>query len=1016
MYNEQFIDLLGNFEAIMTKNSEPFRAKAYKKAQETIMTYNKPITNIEQLKGLPNIGTTVLEKLLEFVNTGKNELIEQEKNNPVNLFLNVYGIGPKKADELVKVHGITSIEELRKRKEEVLNDVQQVGLKYYEDILLRIPRAEIEEYNKVFTSVLRLVLKTLSLHAETDDKTTFEIVGSYRRQARESGDIDVIITSPSNNVFTLFIDVLIKHNIIKEVLSRGNIKCLVIGLCPGCKHARRIDFLFCNKEEFPFSILYFTGSKTFNTMMRQKALQMGYTLNEHGICRMENKVKSTEKVDHVFTSEKSIFDFLKMEYKEPWERTGLTVITDGSTTKSINEPIKEQIIPKPKNTTQKRKQKKKINDNNDNDNNDNNNADNVDNTVIKVVSEFKKDGISILNKYNEKQLKELILFANEKYHNHNPIMTDNEYDIIIDFVNSKYTPISIIGAQVDKNKAVLPYEMPSLNKIKPDTNALSQWLSKYSGPYVLSGKLDGVSGLYTTEGDIPALYTRGDGRVGQDISHLIPYLDLPKIKGIVIRGEFIILKKVFENKYKGEFACARNMVAGLINHKHTDTYYYEKIKDVQFISYEIIKPTMKPTDQFKYFIANKINNTPCVSISILTNEILSEWLLSIRHQHLYETDGVVVANDGLYARKFENPEHAFAFKMVLSEQCSEAKVVDVLWTPSKDGYLKPRVQIEPIVIGGVKIEFATGFNASFIKQNKIGVGALIQLIRSGDVIPHIKEVIVPAVEGKMPSCEYKWNETGVDILLDDINGNDIVLEKNMTLFFKGIEVDGLSSGSINKLIKAGYNSVPKIINMTKEEIIKIDGFGDKSAEKICEGIKDKIKNVSLVKLMAASNIFGRGFGERKLEPIIEAYPNILGSHETKEEKLKKVLQVKGIAQKSAELFVSNIDEFNAFFKDCKGEPSTQMVVTDSSNNTNIDVGHSLYKKSIILTGFRDKNFMNTLKTVGATIGTSVSKNTFAVVYKDSSDDNKGSDKLENAKKLNIPIFTLIDFMKLYFKP
>ena len=78
--------------------------------------------------------------------------------------------------------------------------------------------------------------------------------------------------------------------------------------------------------------------------------------------------------------------------------------------------------------------------------------------------------------------------------------------------------------------------------------------------------------------------------------------------------------------------------------------------------------------------------------------------------------------------------------MVLSDQIAEAKVVDVIWTPSKDGYLKPRVRIEPINLGGVTIEFATGFNGAFIKDNKIGIGATIEIIRSGDVIPHIKAV------------------------------------------------------------------------------------------------------------------------------------------------------------------------------------------------------------------------------------------------------------------------------------
>ena len=146
------------------------------------------------------------------------------------------------------------------------------------------------------------------------------------------------------------------------------------------------------------------------------------------------------------------------------------------------------------------------------------------------------------------------------------------YDIIKEYIERKYPKnkaISEIGAPVEKNKVKLPYEMASMDKIKPDTGALELWCKKYKGPYVISCKLDGVSGLYTTEGDIPRLYTRGDGKIGQDISHLIPYLRLPEIKeeNLVIRGEFIISKSVFVKKYKEEFANPRNMVAGIINQK-----------------------------------------------------------------------------------------------------------------------------------------------------------------------------------------------------------------------------------------------------------------------------------------------------------------------------------------------------------------------------------------------------------------------------------------------------------------
>ena len=100
--------------------------------------------------------------------------------------------------------------------------------------------------------------------------------------------------------------------------------------------------------------------------------------------------------------------------------------------------------------------------------------------------------------------------------------------------------------------------MGSMDKIKPDTKALPNWQQKYDGPYVLSVKLDGVSGLYTTMEDIPKLYTRGNGKVGQDVSHLIPFLKLPKERGIVIRGEFIMKRSVYDEKYKSSSANSRN--------------------------------------------------------------------------------------------------------------------------------------------------------------------------------------------------------------------------------------------------------------------------------------------------------------------------------------------------------------------------------------------------------------------------------------------------------------------------
>lgn len=1041
--NEEFISMLGELNDIMMLQGEPFRARAYGKAQETVMTYNGDITSVEQLNGKPGIGTTIMNKLKEYVETGTLKVLERERQNPINILSKIYGIGPKKAKELVD-EGITSIEALRKVQDNKLNAKQKLGLKYFEDIEKRIPRSEIDEYKNKLSEVFA---------KSAPQGSIFEIVGSYRRGAIDSGDIDIIITNSKNDAksFTNFVDALIKNKMIVEVLSRGQSKSMTIMQLTTAKPFRRVDFMYSPPEEYSFSILYFTGSKIFNTIQRQRALDMKYTLNEHGIYHMVDGKKGN-KVEGEFPTEKSIFDLLGMIYKEPQERKdGRAVqftiqeqpqqqqqppqqqqqqeqqpqqeppqqeppqqqppqqqqITEHIAT-SIVEPI---TIKKPKNITLKKKIKQ---------------------TLVTSLLNFKSSGLSALKLMTEAELSNLIRDANNAYyHNTQPIMTDNEYDILIEYTKShypdneavkeghtKYPTLSNSNSNdntlgtIEKNKVKLPYQMWSMDKIKPDTDTLSKWTKKYKGPYVVSCKVDGVSGLYTTEGSEPKLYTRGDGITGQDVSHIIPYLKLPTIKNITIRGEFIIAKDLFATKYAGKFANPRNFVAGVINHKMIDE---EKYKDLSFIIYEVIEPAIKPSEQMKYLqdTQSSVEVVKYSTMPTITNEILSELLIQWRSEYKYEIDGIICMNDEVYPRPKGNPEYAFAFKMVLSEQVAEAKVVDVIWTPSKDGYLKPRVQIEPITLGGVNIEYATGFNAKFIEDNKIGVGSLIRLIRSGDVIPHIIATIQQASSPLFPSEPYEWNETHVDIILKNKEDNQVVKEKNITGFFTNLGVEGLSSGNIKRIVEAGYDTISKIIAMTEADLLKVDGFKQKMATKISSGIKARLKEASLPELMHATNIFGRGFGIKKIENILTELPTILASSTStnKSDKIKMISKVQGMAKKTAEQFVDKIELFIEFMNESKLTDKLIYAPKQTHHNNVIDENHPLYKKKYIMTGFRDKELMDKLSAFGAEQGSSVSKNTFVVIVKNLDED---TGKVEEAKKLNIPIMTPQMIIEKYF--
>lgn len=1136
-YKDEFISILNEYSQLLQKRGDYIKSNIYRRAHDNLVNYSEPIYKAEELSKLSGFGPGIINLLNQYVSTGKINVLENERNRPENVLSEIYGIGPKKARELVN-NGITSVSKLREshnNNPKLLNDVQLKGLKHYEDIILRIPRSEIVLYNEILNKAYDTV---------KDDTSKYEIVGSYRRGSQTSGDIDVIITSENKDIFVNFIDKLIGDNIIIEVLSRGPTKSLVICKLDENSIARRVDFLYSTREEYAFSILYFTGSKEFNTVMRGYALTKGYSLNEHGLYTKEKGKKKEDKIQHVFLTEQDIFEFLGLVYKEPDERrSGNDVIKkDGTSVKvsavimkdenktlknrpvnksnrtrkekvvvseerikykkmkkdelrgllasymglipkksnlkhmkdkeelidkiiefeklnEIQEPNVEEDVPdmveesnveevnetvehpvqqtkkkrgRPKgikNKTQKIKKDKPellkpIKEELSEDNieiemkNKKPKITMKEEDVVKLMEDFKTKGMSLLETLNKKDLEDIIIVANKQFHSYNeqkgePTLSDNEYDIVKEYIEQKYSDSSIlqeVGAVFEKNKVELPVNMPSMDKIKPTTNALEMWVEKYKGPYVLSCKLDGVSGLYYSKDGERKLYTRGNGSVGQDVSHLLKYINgIPDVKDVIVRGEFIISRKTFDDKYSEKFSNARNLVAGIVNSKKID----KKAKDVDFISYEMIEPELKPSLQFNTLNENGFNVVKNEDTDTLSNNMLSDILVDWRTNYEYIIDGIIVSDDNVYKRTIKNPDHSFAFKMVLSDQVVEAKVVDVIWNASKSGYLKPRVRIEPVNIGGVKIEYATGFNGNFIEENKIGVGAIIQIVRSGDVIPHIKSVTTPAEKTKMPDVPYTWTDTHVDIILTNKDDDVNVLEKNITSFFTSLEVDGLSQGNVKRIMKARYNSICKILDMDEKDFLNVEGFKEKMAKKVYDSISSKVKDASLIKIMAASNKFGRGIGERKIRPIIEAYPKILETNESNDEKIKMLMTVNGIGKENAKSFVENMPVFLEFMNQCKltykYNETSEEKVEDSVKEENQD--HPLYMKKVVMTKVRDKEIIDKLTLYGSTLENKVDKNTFALIVK-SKDDV--SNKTKKATELGIPIFTPEEFIEKYF--
>ncbi|CAH6421855.1 NAD-dependent DNA ligase [uncultured virus] len=629
-----------------------------------------------------------------------------------------------------------------------------------------------------------------------------------------------------------------------------------------------------------------------------------------------------------------------------------------------------------------------------------------------IKKDLLEDPYNYSKKISIKELEDILRELSFYYYNTKESLVPDEIFDIIKNVLEERDPKNLflkeVGSPISKNKVKLPYFMPSLNKIKPSTNLILSWLEEYKGPYVVSDKLDGVSALLVKTKKELKLYTRGDGTNGQDISHLIPFIFDKKIldklmNNIAIRGELIISKNNFK-KIDNEFKNGRNAISGLVNAKH---FSVKLAKLTDFIAYSLLNPQYKQTEQMSKIHSWKL---PIVTYKILNeinNDFLSKYLLERRKESEYEIDGLVVVDSSqIYNTTVDEPEYEFAFKTLLTDQIAETLVLDLEWTVSKHSYLKPKVKIQPVEISGVTIKNATAFNAKFVVDNKLGPGSIIKIVRSGDVIPHILEVIKSSSSGKpkMPLIPYVWNKTGIDILVKDVQGEakDAIIIKKITNFFSTLGIKNISEGIVTKLVINGFNSIPKIIKADKKKLENIEGLGSKIVEKIFNNIDSSIKKVTLSQLMAASTLFGRGLGNRKLKVIVDQYPNIMNENFDKKVLSNNIMQLEGFDELTTTQFIENFPKFKKFYSELE-------KVLDLSHLQNpikqkkITKGKFLGKK-MAFTGFRDAELKKFIEDNGGKVSDTVSKNTDLLIYVDTS-----SSKYKKAIELNIETIKLSNF-------
>ena len=619
-----------------------------------------------------------------------------------------------------------------------------------------------------------------------------------------------------------------------------------------------------------------------------------------------------------------------------------------------------------------------------------------------------RDPINYLKTKNKKEIITFLEDCDKAFFNTNKtILNDDMYDLVKDYLKKldpKNAYFKRVGAD-EETKVKLPYWMGSLDKIKDDEKAINNWKKIYNGSAIVSDKLDGISCLFYKNNDNIKIYTRGNGIEGQDISHLRNYITFPNVTEtkFAIRGELIISRINWES-IKDLGSNARNVVAGAI---HSKILNKTLLNNIEFLAYDILFPEMKIEDTFNYFTKNNIK---CAYYKLLQESDInlqssSKHLESRRNESDYEIDGIVIYNNKQQKLvNGKNPKYAFAFKSILTHEQAEVIVTDVEWNVSMHKYMKPIIKFNEVVISGVKIKQATGFNGKFINDNIIGPGSRIVIIRSGDVIPHVLKVLSVSSNGKpkMPENNYKWTDTQIDIILDEEGKNKEQDIKSYTYFMSKLDVGLVKESTIKKMYENGFDTLEKILKVKVDELVSLEGFQLKSATKIVENF-EKIKDAECDLLLDASNILGRGFALKKIKLVSDKYP-LNKKAEILKLTVDDLLKIDGIGNVNAKQFVENIKKFYEFLDKIGYKCDKEEVKKDY-----IVIKTVLKDKKFIFTGFRNKDWEKLIIDSGGKVVTSISKTVDYLVVKNKTDK---SGKIDKANELGIKIIDMEEFRKM----
>ena len=494
--------------------------------------------------------------------------------------------------------------------------------------------------------------------------------------------------------------------------------------------------------------------------------------------------------------------------------------------------------------------------------------------------------------YMRQLVNKLNHYRDQYYNNNISEIEDSEYDKLFDELKNlekeegivySDSPTQTVGYQVQSKLKKVTHSHPMLSLAKStDLNEIEKFINGKFVVFML--KCDGLTcSIHYKDGKLISAETRGDGTVGEDITNNIKMvsnvpLTIPVKGSVTVDGEIIVKWDVFKKMNEGilegeDFSHPRNYASGSIRQLDTKI---TKDRQLSFIAWKLIEAPL-----FSKHFKENLNLITAMGFEVVPwrtykdtsieklPEIFSLMYYGVAKEHNIPVDGLVLAYDDIeYGESLGATAHhlnsQFAWKREMENV--ETTLRDVEWNIGKSGMVAPTAVFDPIDLGGAITTRATLHNVSIIKGLKLGIGDRITVARMNEVIPKVTSNITQSDNLKIPivcpccgdKLEHRVSDSGAETLWC-VNPNcpEKMLSKFVQFVSKpAMNIDGLSEATLKRFIDAGYiTTFADIYHLSnfKRGIVKMDGFGEKSYEKLINSI-EKSRNVKLENYLVALSI------------------------------------------------------------------------------------------------------------------------------------------------------------------